>query len=121
MIIGFGSTEKQVEEAEATEFRIYCSDLYKEMNCIYVTDEFVKKVTEWIQDRAEKSRERADKFKTDPNHPERYSSYYIRVVHGASDVVAIASFMHINRRHPMSPDGWAVMCTTALFHFYNRG
>ena len=65
--------------------------------------------------RGEEFRAKADEYKSASTYPDRYSYYWVTVVHGASDIVALFNFTHVNRRHALSPDGWAAMMNKRTF------
>lgn len=109
-IIGFGSEENRAEENEFEVIREFCRDTYLYMNCDYVTDDFVNVVEEFVKKRGAISRGLADSYRKSDDFPDRYSSFYPTVLHDASNVVVILRFSHYNRRHALSPDGWAVLC-----------
>lgn len=115
-IIGFGSIEKQFEQSEEEAFVAFAADEYRKESEGYVTDDLAAKVRDWFAKRALESQERADAYKDAPNYPDRYSRYWVTVMDDASNLVAIVRFHHINRKHALSPDGWAVMQTKRIFH-----
>jgi hypothetical protein len=116
MIIGFGSTEQKVEENLEREFLEYATQSYRACGDAYFTDEFRSEVAVWAEAQSRKSRETADSYKDAEKFPDRYSYYWLRVVGDASSIVFIVKFSHINRRHALSPDGWAMMQSEKLIH-----
>jgi hypothetical protein len=59
-----------------------------------------------------KANDKMDRFSA----PERYSNFYFSVIEQgqigeAREFYAHFQFLHINRRHPMSPDGWSSLST----------
>lgn len=115
-MIGFGSTEQAFEEGEEAAIRSFAIQKYAEFGCSCVTDDLISAVSEFCDARSAELRETASSYKEAAEYPTRYSSYYHRTIGGASDVVVILRVMHTNRRHAMSPDGWAAMTTTKLVH-----
>lgn len=111
IVLGFGSTEKGFEEAEISDFRAFCEAEYHRQNCEYVTDELAAACEKWLDARAADYRRDADKFRKAEDYPGRYSYFWPTVLHDASHIVAIFRFSHINRRHALSSDGWAMMQT----------
>ena len=111
LTIGFGSTEQDFEEAEIEAFKEHCRTEYLRRGVSYISDEMAGAVEEWVRERATKLLERYDGYRNSDDYPSRYSIYYISVLTDASHVVAIYRFSHINRRHALSPDGWAIMNT----------
>jgi hypothetical protein len=116
MIIGFGSTETKVEEALEREFLDYATEQYRDSGADYFNDEFREELAQWANSRSEASRSVADSYRNAERFPDRYSSYWVRVVGDASSIIFIVTFHHTNRRHALSPDGWAMMRTEKLIH-----
>jgi len=120
MVIGFGSTEENVEK-EVTE--LIRSEIKKTVDLLtpdYFDTETIKRVTKSVEFLAKRSREISDSYETDPNYPERYSSFYAYIVADCNYVVAILKFHHINRRHAFSPDGWALLSTKKTVSFSHQ-
>jgi hypothetical protein len=115
MIIGFGSTETAFENAEEAAFKEYVAQRYAELNEQYISDELAKDVEAWFRERADAYKAKADEYKTSATFPDRYSYIWPRVIHSASDIFVRITFHHVNRRHAMSPGGWALMATKRLF------
>ena len=111
MAVGFGSTEQEFEDAEIYAFKEHCRAEYLRRGLSYIDDEMAEAVEEWVRERAMRHRERYDGYRNSDEFPPRYSSYYVSVLNDASHIVAIYRFSHINRRHALSPDGWAMMNT----------
>lgn len=117
MIIGFGKTEADFEEAEEAAILTFAKELYIRDGLIYVTNEFSAAIKEWCAERGAALQAKADAYKDAATYPDRYSYYWPRVLHSASDTIVILTFHHVNRRHALSPDGWALMRTERLVHF----
>ncbi len=118
-VIGFGSTEEKFERDEEQAIREFVDDLYHKERPDYFNDGFVKVVREWLNDRAQVLHAQAGKYKTAEQFPDRYSRYWPTVIADASHIVFLLSMHHINRRHAMSPDGWALMQTEPMFVIKN--
>jgi len=116
IILGFGSTEQQVEQHEEEAIKEFVSAVFLEMGCDYFTAKMVERVRKWCDERASSSRTEAEQYKDAVDYPDRYSSYWATVLDDASNIVVILKFHHINRRHAMSPDGWALLQSTRLVH-----
>ena len=116
MIIGFGSAESAFENDEERAIVAYVREAYARLGCDYVTPELEKDVRDWVSMRATEYRQKDADYKTALEFPDRYSSYWTRVITGASDVFVVMSFVHTNRRHGMSPDGWACLQTKRIVH-----
>lgn len=115
MIIGFGSTETAFENAEEAAFKEYVESRLAESDPGYFSHELAKDVETWLAGRAADYRVQADEYKTSATFPDRYSYFYPRLIHTASDLIVRVTFHHVNRRHGLSPDGWALMATKRLF------
>lgn len=115
MVLGFGSTETAFEASEEAAFIEFVTEQYKARKLSYITDEFVRDVAQWVGGRTARLRAESKKNDSAVDYPTRYSYYSGDVASSASAIVLIANFMHINRRHGMSPDGWALMQNKRLF------
>jgi len=120
MMIGFGSTETHVEEALESAFTEYVKHRYATHPVCCFTDEFIKDAEGWLDDKGEQSRAIAKTYDEHPDHPDRYSYFYPHVTSSASAIVALVTFHHINRRHGLSPDGWALMKTERTIIIWER-
>lgn len=109
MILGFGSTEQEVQRAFEEEFRAFVAKRYAECRCDYFTDELVDEARHWLADAARELEADATRYKTATTYPDRYSTIYPRLLDDASTMAVVVKFHHINRRHALSPDGWALM------------
>lgn len=115
IVIGFGSTEQAFEEGERKAFEGYVAQRFNELGCDYITEELARDVEVWLDARAAEFKARGDEYKTAADYPERYTYYWVSLIRSASTLVAKFSFHHINRRHALSPDGWALMVNKRLF------
>ena len=116
-IIGFGSTEETVEAAEEAAIRAYIEAEFYNEDCSYFSGEFVRRIGDWLEERAKASQAQAAAYKAVTDFPGRYSSFWSTVIGDASHIGAIVSFHHINRRHALSPDGWALWRNKRVFLF----
>lgn len=114
-IIGFGSTEKSLEDKIEQQITDWVFEQYSNSDAVYFSGDFANKVAKYIDKMACESRKLAEQYKSDSDYPSRYSSFYHTVLHDASYMAIIIRFSHINRRHAMSPDGWALMQTQRVF------
>jgi hypothetical protein len=119
MILGFGSTEQQFLRDEETAIKEYIERRWTELGLHYFTDEFVEELRQWLKERGDETRAKAAEYKTAEHYPERYSSYYATVLADASHIAVVLRVLHTNRRHAMSPDGWACLSERAVFAFDN--
>ena len=108
--LGFGSTEKDFAENEMQFVRDWCADYEKEHPNVYWSEEsFVSALKLAIGERAKKYKSDDEKYKTATEYPNRYSYFWFTVYTDTSSVVVVFDIHHINRRHALSPDGWALM------------
>ena len=112
MILGFGSTESKFEQQECDSIDYFVRG--KNPTEGYFTPEFISQLKEFVDSRGTELRSISDSYKTSDSYPDRYSYFWATVLHDASNVVVIFRFSHINRRHAMSPDGWAMLSSKKL-------
>ncbi len=101
MILGFGA----IEERTALSIIEECAEVIKN------TDKNHKKEIDKVQ---KKYSDLEKKYKTmDKNKvPERYSHFYYTYYEMYPGNCAVRiTFHHINRQHPFSSDGWALLVT----------
>lgn len=93
IVLGFGSTEAQKEKLIRKEV----------LKALLFNDD--------VQSVAKKWKSQAEIYDKMPREeaPERYTYFYFydNAIH----------FHHINRRHPFSPDGWALLCVEMPIKF----
>lgn len=119
IILGFGKTEEDFESQEigfVQEFIKNKRDTHGGKYSFYVTDDIVIELSKAIGDRKKHYDELNKEYKDSSQYPERYSTFYFTVLDDAGNVVVIFTFHHINRRHPMSPDGWGLMISKRICH-----
>lgn len=115
-MIGFGSTEAAFEAAEEAAIIEYAHAAYKRLECSYVTDDLAKDIERWIGVRAEASRTKDADYKEAKEYPARYSCYWTSVASNGHELFVKLRFIHTNRRHGLSPDGWAATRTKRIVH-----
>lgn len=115
-MIGFGSTETDFEEAQGRAFQDFVAKRFDELNLDYFTTEFVKEVSNWLDAQGKSYRLLGKAHDNAECPPDRYSYFYPHLTDSASCMVAVIKFHHINRRHGLSPDGWALLQSERLFH-----
>lgn len=113
MILGFGSQEQEREKVEGEFVDAFVRDHKGDDG--YITDRLVEELKFALNEHALEAQTLANQYKTG-DHPPRYSTFWFSILHDASNVVVIFRFMHINRQHAMSPDGWAALSNTCLHH-----
>lgn len=114
IILGFGSTEKGFEE---NEYNFVQNFLKKKATGNYYSNEVVEELKQELKKRADDYKKLDEEYKTSPTFPDRYGYYYFNVINDASDLCVICTFMHINRRHALSPDGWGMMVSKPVWYF----
>ena len=110
-IVGFGVAEDRAENEEFDRIKEFAEAEYIRLGCEYVTDELAKSVERFVRERDAELKAIADGYTTAETYLTRYSYFWPTVLHDASHIVCILRFSHINRRHPFSPDGWAMIST----------
>lgn len=116
IVLGFGSTEISIEDAEQKAFVQFVSGLRSRCAYGYFSDEIINETRAWLEARAKLSRDEAKTHDNNDDPPGRYTSFYARLVASVNDIVAIFDFSHINRKHAFSDDGWVMCQTTRLCH-----
>ena len=118
MILGFGSTEKDFERQEFD----FVDEFIKEgvkvtgFSDFFFSENFYKDLCKELKARKEYYDNLRNKYKEATEYPNRYSTYRFVIVYDISDLCVIFKFSHINRRHALSPDGWALLQTKDIFH-----
>ena len=118
MILGFGSTETENEQHEHSIIKdiVVKAVNGNERYSPSMVDEVRRKVRARADELHKIDRGYAkDGYK---NAPQRYYHYYPHVLGDASYLVVIVSYMHMNTKHGLSPDGLALLQTEAVYHFY---
>lgn len=116
MIIGFGSTETDRENDFGRQFAEIVREEYANGEATYFTDATIKRVEARVKAIADELHAIGNKHKNSDAPPERYGYFWWSILSDASNVVAVISWHHINRRHAFSPDGWALMQNKSLHH-----
>lgn len=118
IILGFGSNEKDFEEKERKFVEEFIEEnKTKEDGWATFSDEMVIELERSLKERRNEYHKLRDLYKDSKEYPDRYSSYYETVLHDLHNIVVIFDFSHINRRHAMSSDGWAMMSGTQVYLF----
>ena len=118
IILGFGVTEKDFEKQEHNFVRQFLIDNAEPTDKYGYADfdNVVEKLKKALELRSKEYRKLVDEYKEAKDHPDRYSSYYFNIINDIIDLCVIFNFSHYNRQHALSPDGWALMCNTSIFH-----
>jgi hypothetical protein len=118
IILGFGKTEEDFEEQERRFVEGFLIERMAGNKDAIFSDEIVEDLRKALKERADEYRRLDREYHDATEYPDRYSTYYFTVLSDVCDLVVIFKFSHINRRHAMSPDGWALFGTKRVFHFY---
>lgn len=119
IILGFGSTEEKFEQEEFDFINGFIADkanFFSDNSNFIFTDEIVNELKIALDERKRELDALRDKYKEATEYPDRYSTYYFNIVNDIHDLCVVFKFSHINRRHAMSPDGWALLGTKKVFH-----
>ena len=121
IILGFGKTETDFEEQEFN----FVEQFIKEKAESFVgdkynfnfSDELVDELNQKLKERKEHYDKLSDEYKKATEYPDRYSTYYFTVLTDTFSALCIVfKFRHINRRHALSPDGWALLGTKKVYY-----
>lgn len=80
------------------------------------SSDFVEKIENLVEGLAKETRDQSDIYKKSSDHPDRYSYFYATIINDANYIVFIIKFSHINRKHSLSPDGWALLQNEKSFY-----
>lgn len=119
IILGFGSTEERFEQEEfdfCEKFITEKSNNFTDNSNFIFTDEIVDELKIALGERKRELDVLREKYRESPEYPDRYSTYYFNIVNDIHDLCVVFKFSHINRRHAMSPDGWALLGTKKVCH-----
>lgn len=121
IILGFGKTETDFEQQEfdfVEQFLVEKSKVFTDKYDFYFTEELVKDLENKLKEREKHYRDLDVTYKTATDYPNRYSTYYFEILYSVASLVVVFKFSHINRRHALSKDGWA-MCGTKKLYYAN--
>lgn len=119
IVLGFGKTEKDfvIQEFDfVEEFLQERSNTFTDKYDFGFSDGLIDELNVSLSERKEKYDQLAKEYKTAENYPERYTTYYFDVLHSVGNLCVVFVFSHINRHHPMSPDGWAMFGEKKVYH-----
>lgn len=118
--LGFGSTETDRENKTMLEIQELVADILKEHNHArydFFSDVEQIAIEEAVRELSAKSYlgyEAADKAKV---RPERYGRFSVSQAFSGWNYFVRCEWFHINSRHPMSPDGMALIQTVKTESF----
>ena len=115
--LGFGSTEKEFEKQEFDFIEKFISGESKNDDDYWFKEKSMKLLKAKLNNRKKHYDKLDKKHEKAKEHPNRYSTYYFNILYDIADLCIIFKFNHINRSHPFSPDGWAMIKTTKVYHF----
>lgn len=115
IILGFGSQEKEFEKQQHDFVHHFIVEESKKSTDFGFTKELVQKLTALLE-KKEEPYDRANHCnKTAEHPPERYATFHFSIIYSWETLCVAFRFIHINRRHPLSPDGWASLQTKSYF------
>ena len=120
IIMGFGSTEETYRSETKNKIEKIIKDIRSEAKDRDIfTDEQLSNIEKELKELAEQSRITAKNFSKNDykDAPQRYSSFYVRMASTTCDIFIGVSYSHINTKHPMSPDGIAMMSVKEAYWF----
>jgi hypothetical protein len=121
VILGFGKTEEDFENQEF-EFvenfiRERADNFVGDKYDFNFDDELIKELTDKLKERKEHYDKLRDKYKEATEYPDRYTTYYFSVLTDKfANLCVVFHFSHINRRHALSPDGWAMIGVKKVYY-----
>lgn len=116
IVLGFGSTEEEFEKQEMDFVHSFLQKEAELTNDFVFSDDLLVRLEHALKERAEEYRRLDGEYKNAEVYPNRYSTYYVYLTANATLLCVQFIFGHTNRKHPMSPDGWAYMQTTRYFN-----
>lgn len=115
IILGFGSIEENYREKVKRDLEIIVSECvsgkFNSLDDVWFNDELLKEIEQKVKEYAEETRKQEKEIakKEIADRPERYSYVYIKFAGTGSDLFFGIDANHINSKHPMSPDGMAMI------------
>jgi len=121
MILGFGSNENDFEQQECDFVHAFIARKAAEAgdgmdDSFWFNEEIKTELESALNERCAEYNQLRDTYKTAEKYPSRYSTYSFSILHDIADMCVVMKFSHINRRHAMSPDGWAMLQTKRVHH-----
>lgn len=118
IVIGFGKSETDFEKQEFQALREHLIEFKNSSGISYFDDAFEKSANDFLEKRCANYDAKRDEYNGAKEYPSRYSTYYFDVLRSANNLCVVMRFSHINRRHALSPDGWAMLNNHAVFHIW---
>jgi hypothetical protein len=118
--LGFGSNEEAFEEKERRFVEDYLNEhktKQDDYDWYVFSEECIEGLKKALKERTDEYKRLDAEYKTATEYPDRYSYYYFTVLHDCNCVAVLFKFMHTNRKHALSPDGWALLKTEPVFAF----
>ncbi len=121
IVLGFGKTETDFEEQEfafVEEFIKEKANNFVGDNCEFdFSSDLVAELNQKLKERKSFYDKADEDYKMATEHPDRYSTYYFDTLTDTfANLCVVFKFSHINRRHALSPDGWALMKTKKVYY-----
>jgi hypothetical protein len=121
LTLGFGKTETDFEQQECD----FVEQFIKNKSVAFTgskydfnfSGELVTELKSKLKERQEHYDKLSEQYETATDYPERYTTYDFNILTDKfRDLCVIFRFSHINRKHPISPDGWALLETKRVYH-----
>lgn len=115
IILGFGSTEESYRDKVKRDLELIAieclNEKFSNLDDVWFSEEILNEIEQKVKEYAEETRKTEKEIaeKEIKDRPERYSFVYINFAGTGSDLFFGIDANHINSRHPMSPDGMAMM------------
>jgi uncharacterized protein YaaQ len=116
IVLGFGKTEEDFEQQELDFVGRWLQDHSETTSPVSIDSQLVDGLKDALRARADNYQKLQEQYKDATEHPDRYSYYWFTVLNGSSDICVVFKFHHVNRSHPLSPDGWGLMTSKRVFH-----
>lgn len=114
-MLGFGSTEVNLEAELESTITTYVREAFKTKQQKGFTNEFIEQIQEYVETLSSLSIEESKHYESAENFLGRYSYFWPYVLGDVNYIVVILKFHHVNRKHALSPDGWAAMFSKHTF------
>ena len=119
-ILGFGKAEEDFERQEFDFVRDFVTkkvENFKGLEYEFTFNaELVSELKASLSEREREYRRLDKEYKVSETYPDRYSRYWFNIVYDACDLCVVFHFFHTNRKHWLSPDGWAALTADKVCH-----
>lgn len=115
IILGFGSTEEAYRDKVKRQIEVIVEECvankFEKPDDVSFSEDILREIETRVDEYAKEIREEEREIakKNIKDRPERYSYFYVSFAGDSVNLFFGLNFSHINSRHPMSPDGMAMM------------